>query len=1043
MRAHLLLRRGPSAFFGLLLSLIVTAVALRAQPGAATGTIEGRVFNPANNTYVERARLTVAGTNLEAFSDADGNYRLDGVPAGTATVNAFRTGLPLTTATVQVVAGTPAQLTINLGKADDAVVKLDAFVVESKSMDGAAIAINEQRFSSQMKTVVGADEFGQVAEGNAAEFMKFLPGVAIENGGGNARNIYLNGAPTNNVPVTVAGLDLASAGVGGMGRAVAMDMVSINNVSRIEIVQSPTPESPGSALAGSVNMVPRSAFERLKPEFNGSAFVMMRDSEHELGKTPGPTHKETYKWHPGFDLAYTVPVNKRFGFALSFNHSTQYSPQDWVGLTWRGTNGAIDANYAPTTPDKPYLTNYSYRDDTKETGRTSLGVSFDYRLTDRDRISVAYQSTQNYVDFFARQFNFNIQRALSGNFGPTFTRGDTGAPATASYGNVQVTNNAIYRSNRTDMPTLTWIHNGPTWRFEGGFGYSRASNVDRDTEFGFLQGATATRGRLRVNFDDVTYLRPGMITVLDDANGQALDPYRLDNKALTTAASNPRIFRDYRKSAYLNSTRRFDWSVPVTIKTGLDLRIGQRDAFGGTTTFTYVGADGVAAPTPNTPVGNDNGAGPFLDESFSQRTPPWGFTRTDWMSAKKIYAAYTARPANFTINPVDVYNSYTNLSKRAEEKISAGYVRFDAAFFERRLNITTGLRAEQTNIDAYGPLNNPVGNLQKDAQGRPIRGTTIFPAASLDARKLILLERGAHVQKEYLRYFPSLNANYSIRPNLIARGAYYWSVGRPDFNQYAGGVTLPDLTATPDPNTAAGRITVNNVGIKPWKAESYKLRLEYYFEKVGQVSIGGFRRTFSNFWRQQQVTPTPEFYENFGIDPTTYGNYQFFTDVNQPGTYTLNGFETDYRQALTFLPNWARGVQVFGNVSLIHESGAVLGSTAFAGFVPRVINWGVSLTRPKFNVRVNVNFRGRQRLGAVTGAGVESGTYRYAAPRRYVDLVGEYHLTRRYSLFMNLRNLNDAWETFEVYGPNTPGYAKLANITDFHPLWTFGVKGRF
>src|SRR5258708_38874417 len=116
--------------------------------------------------------------------------------------------------------------------------------------------------------------------------LKFLPGVAIENGGGNARNIILNGAPSNNVPVTVAGLDLASAGVGGMGRAVAMDMVSINNISRIEVIQSPTPESPGSALAGSVNMVPRSAFDRPRPEVNGSVFVMMRDSERNVHKTP-------------------------------------------------------------------------------------------------------------------------------------------------------------------------------------------------------------------------------------------------------------------------------------------------------------------------------------------------------------------------------------------------------------------------------------------------------------------------------------------------------------------------------------------------------------------------------------------------------------------------------------------------------------------------------------------------------------------------------------------------------------------------------------
>ena len=49
---------------------------------------------------------------------------------------------------------------------------------------------------------------------------------------------------------------------GGTGRQTNFEQVSINNMSRIEVIQSPTPESQGSALGGSVNMIPRSAFER-------------------------------------------------------------------------------------------------------------------------------------------------------------------------------------------------------------------------------------------------------------------------------------------------------------------------------------------------------------------------------------------------------------------------------------------------------------------------------------------------------------------------------------------------------------------------------------------------------------------------------------------------------------------------------------------------------------------------------------------------------------------------------------------------------------
>jgi hypothetical protein len=468
-----------STLFRLRVAAALACLALCTAPlhaQAATGTIEGRVFNPETGAYVERVRLTIAGTALETFTDADGRFRLAGVPAGPVQLSAFRTGLAPSSTTLTLAAGAIATQQIDLASpvstdplaasapgrtpGDPSVVKLSAFVVGSPSMDGSALAINEQRFASEIKNVVSAQEFGQVAEGNVAEMLKFMPGVSIDYGGGNARNISLGGAPSGNVPVTVGGFDLSSAGVGGTGRAAALDFVSINNVSRVEVLHSPTPESPGAALAGSVNMVPRSAFERARAELQGSLFLMLRDNARHFTKTPGPTHEPRRKVHPGFDFAYSVPVNKRFGFTLSANHATQFSPQDFVQLTWRGAGAATNgAAFPHTTPDQPYLSDFAVRDDLKETGRTSFGASVDYRLTDRDRLSFAFQSTQNYVDFFARTLTFTIGRVLPGNFSPTFTRGDRGTGA----GNVTTLNNAINRTNRTYMPTFTWRHTGPIW----------------------------------------------------------------------------------------------------------------------------------------------------------------------------------------------------------------------------------------------------------------------------------------------------------------------------------------------------------------------------------------------------------------------------------------------------------------------------------------------------------------------------------------------------------------------------------------------------
>src|SRR5206468_3276770 len=82
---------------------------------ATSGTIEGRVFNPAVGEYLENARITVEGTALESFTDSGGQYRLTNVPAGAMRVRAFRTGIIAQTQSVTVIAGGTAQLNFELG----------------------------------------------------------------------------------------------------------------------------------------------------------------------------------------------------------------------------------------------------------------------------------------------------------------------------------------------------------------------------------------------------------------------------------------------------------------------------------------------------------------------------------------------------------------------------------------------------------------------------------------------------------------------------------------------------------------------------------------------------------------------------------------------------------------------------------------------------------------------------------------------------------------------------------------------------------------
>ena len=152
-------------------------------------------------------------------SDSAGEFRLTNVPVGTVKVTAFRTGVPPQAQTVNVAAGQITRQNFELAYLQpasakgDRVVQLDRFTVSTpKEMDGAAIAINTQRFAANTMNVVAANEFGPVADGGVGEVLKSVSGISIARGGfGDAYQVSLHGAPPRNVPITVGGISLANS----------------------------------------------------------------------------------------------------------------------------------------------------------------------------------------------------------------------------------------------------------------------------------------------------------------------------------------------------------------------------------------------------------------------------------------------------------------------------------------------------------------------------------------------------------------------------------------------------------------------------------------------------------------------------------------------------------------------------------------------------------------------------------------------------------------------------------------------------------------
>src|SRR6185436_4047753 len=118
---------------------------------------------------------------------------------------------------------------------------------------------------------------------------------------------------------------------------------------------------------------------------------------------------------------------------------------------------------------------------------------------------------------------------------------------------------------------------GPVWQWEGGLGHSQSRRWRKDATTGNFFNSVARRQNVTVSYDDIFYLRPNQITVTDGTTGARIDPFKIDNYTLNTAAMNGFLTTDIHRTAYAGLRRPFEGPLPVTVKVGLDVRQQIRD----------------------------------------------------------------------------------------------------------------------------------------------------------------------------------------------------------------------------------------------------------------------------------------------------------------------------------------------------------------------------------------------------------------------------------------------------------------------------------
>ena len=356
------------------------------------GTIGGSVTNETTRKVLERATVSVAGTNLVALTAADGSFRLVGVPAGAQTVQIGYAGLEDKTVTVSVAPG--ATTTVDVALKSD-VLHLTEFRVAGER-EGNAYAIQQQKNAESQRNVVSADAFGVISDANPGEFLKLMPGIQMDYTGVEPRGLMVRGMEPNLNLVLINGNQAAAANSSSTGRTFEFDQITIDNIESIEVFKAPVPWMPANSIGGTVNMVTRSAFLQKGRRINATVNLTGNSDWLTLAKTSGPDDKATRKLSPGGSISYSDSfLNGRLGVAASFSK-----------LYVNGFGGTAYNTYT-TNASGTFVSQYQREDHQNFTIRQGSSLNLDYKVNESTTAFVRTTFTDHYYTFRNRFLRFN------------------------------------------------------------------------------------------------------------------------------------------------------------------------------------------------------------------------------------------------------------------------------------------------------------------------------------------------------------------------------------------------------------------------------------------------------------------------------------------------------------------------------------------------------------------------------------------------------------------------------------------------------------
>ncbi len=753
-------------------------------------------------------------------------------------------------------------------------------------------SLAEKQAAESVTDILSADEVGRFPDPNVAEALARLPGVSFqrENDTGQGEFISIRGLDASYNTVLFDGL---RTGTADQFRRTALDIVTANNISSIEVTKAPLPEHASEGIGGVVNIRTRGPLERPESAFASfdvretsfedntgfrAAGGLTRRLSDRLGVNISAAYRETY-----LNTLYTNPAS----FTLEQVGAAQITAPDGRVATFIDEDeiNLVPAGFLSTD----LFTNEQINFENNDIKRENLNIAgaIEYELTANTRLTLGGRYTRDDTTQTTSNIEFDADNGdipcLSGEFGSQSAFENANPFDRTACTNIGVSDfpdpEVTFEGQIEDSKEIQerYFLRGVTlldqWTLEYTAGYSRAFedepvlSIDFTNDFDDVPGGTADNAVTFVPLDfsnpnfpapnprDLDVFRLAIDPFCenpDESSGRCgeindFDESIVDSRENIRTAAKFDATYDFASSDVWRNVK-FGFQVEKSEYEQLELDISDVDDSLGPD-GSFLGIDRAGEPGgslgDNNAVIGDYGLVSGELSTFGRIGNPYagiGFNGIPLFDPRRLREIRALFRQGF----FDSGSGFRDTELlESEEYFYTTYAQTKLSF--GKLDIIGGARFEQYEADFSAPVSFNSGLIFSE-QGS---GDVVDLAPDADLAQ-------AFTSTDNFEVLPRIAFNYNLRDNMKVRASYTTALARPTFDLLAAEVdgsfnielfdgVLPENATNADVERVSLRYNLGNPDLKNAYSQNFDLSFEWYIDQSNAVAVAAFYKQIDDF----------------------------------------------------------------------------------------------------------------------------------------------------------------------------------------------------